>query len=126
MDRTIVSSEKAPAAVGPYSQAVIAGELVFTAGTLPLDRETGRVVGEDIVGQTEQVLANLAAVLEAAGSSLDKVLKTTVFLTDMDDFAAMNTVYAGFFASEPPARATVQVGALPKGSVVEIEAIALK
>ena len=126
MDRTIVSSQKAPAAVGPYSQAVTAGGLVFTAGTLPLDRETGRLVGEDIVGQTRQVLTNLAAVLEAAGSSLDKVLKTTVFLTDMDDFAAMNKVYAGFFASEPPARSTVQVGALPKGSLVEIEAIASK
>ena len=126
MNRSIVSTDRAPAAVGPYSQAVAAGDLVFTAGQVALDPQTGDLVGEDVRAQTRQVMENLAAVLSAAGSSLDKVVKTTVFLTKMDDFAAMNSVYAEFFASNPPARSTVQVGALPKGSLVEIEAIAVR
>jgi 2-iminobutanoate/2-iminopropanoate deaminase len=124
--RTVVSTDKAPAAVGPYSQGVVVGDLVFTAGQIALDPQTGDLVGEDVSAQTRRVIENLAAVLSAAGSSLDKVVKTTVFLTNMDDFAAMNSVYAEFFASNPPARSTVQVGALPKGSLVEIEAIAGK
>lgn len=126
MKRTVVSTDKAPAAVGPYSQGVVVGDLVFTAGQIALDPQTGDLVGEDVSAQTRRVIENLAAVLSAAGSSLDKVVKTTVFLTNMDDFAAMNSVYAEFFASNPPARSTVQVGALPKGSLVEIEAIAGK
>ena len=126
MNRSIVSTDRAPAAVGPYSQAVAAGDLVFTAGQVALDPQTGDLVGEDVRAQTRQVMENLAAVLSAAGSSLDKVVKTTVFLTKMDDFAAMNSVYAEFFASNPPARSTVQVGALPRGCLIEIEAIAVR
>jgi len=126
MDRTIVSTDKAPGAVGPYSQAVIVGDLVFTAGAIALDPKTGELVGEEIGAQTRQVLKNVQGVLEAAGSSLDQVVKTTVFLTDMGNFAQMNSVYAEFFPSHPPARSTVQVGALPKGALLEIEAIALR
>ena len=126
MDRTIVSTDKAPGAVGPYSQAVVAGDLVFTAGAIALDPKTGELVGEEIGAQTRQVLKNVQGVLEAAGSSLDQVVKTTVFLTDMGNFAQMNSVYAEFFPSHPPARSTVQVGALPKGALLEIEAIALR
>jgi 2-iminobutanoate/2-iminopropanoate deaminase len=124
MDRTIVSTDKAPGAVGPYSQAVIIGDLVFASGAIPLDPNTGEMVGEEIGAQTRQVLENVQGVLEAAGSSLDRVVKTTVFLTDMGSFAQMNSVYAEFFSSHPPARSTVQVGALPKGALVEIESIA--
>lgn len=126
MDRTSVSTDKAPAAGGPYSQAVVAGDLVYTAGTLPLDPVTGDLVGEDITTQTRQVLKNLSSVLEAGGSSLGKVVKTTVFLTDLDDFKGMNSVYGEFFLETPPARSTVQVGPLAKGSLVEIEAIAVR
>lgn len=124
MDRTIVSTEKAPAAVGPYSQGVVAGGFVFTAGSLPLDPETGDIVGGDIAAQTQQALTNVQRILEAVGSSLDKVVKTTVFLTDMENFAEMNAAYGEFFSSNPPARSTVQVGPLAKGALVEIEAIA--
>lgn len=126
MKRTIVSTEKAPAAVGPYSQAAVAGDFVFTAGQLPFDPGTGQVVGEDITTQTRQAINNLARVLEAAGSSLDQVLKTTVFLTHMDDFGGMNLVYSEFFGSNPPARSTVQVGPLAKGALIELEAIAVR
>jgi len=126
MDRTIVSTDKAPGAVGPYSQAVVAGDLVFTAGAIALDPKTGELVGEEIGAQTRQVLKNVQGVLEAAGSSLDLVVKTTVFLTDMGNFAQMNSVYAEFFPSHPPARSTVQIGPLPKGALLEIEAIALR
>ena len=126
MQRTIVSTDKAPAAVGPYSQGVVVGDLVFTAGQIPVDPQTGEVVGEDILSQTRQAIENVAAVLAAAGSSLDKVVKTTVFLTSMENFPAMNSVYAEFFASDPPARSTVQVGPLAKGSLIEIEAIAVR
>jgi len=123
MKREIISTDKAPAAVGPYSQAVRVGDLVFTAGQVALDPATGKLVEGGIEEQTRQVLQNLAAVLEAAGSSLDRVVKTTVFLKDMGDFAAMNAVYAEFFPTDPPARSTVEVSDLALGALVEIEAI---
>ncbi|WP_025322775.1 RidA family protein [Deferrisoma camini] len=120
-----VTTDNAPQAIGPYSQAVVAGGFVFCSGQIPLDPATGEMVEEDVATQTRQVLENLKAVLEAAGSGLDRVVKTTVFLADMGDFAAMNRVYAGFFDDVPPARAAVEVAALPKGARVEIEAVAL-
>ncbi len=126
MDRTVVSTDKAPAAVGPYSQAIIAGEFVFTAGTLPLDPKTGEVIGDEIGAQVQQALSNLQQVLEAAGSSLDRVVKTTVFLTDFGNFGQMNSVYAEFFTSAPPARSTVEIGPLPKGILVQIDAVAVR
>lgn len=126
MERKIVATEKAPRAVGPYSQAVIAGGFVFTAGMLALDPQTGDVVGEDIGAQTRQALSNVQGILEAAGSSLDRVVKTTVFLRDIRDFPQMNAVYAEFFPADPPARSTVEVGPLPKGALIEIDAVALK
>jgi 2-iminobutanoate/2-iminopropanoate deaminase len=119
-----VATESAPAAIGPYSQAVISGNLVFTAGQIALDPQTMEMVGEDTAAQTEQVLTNLRAVLEAAGSGLDRVVKTTVYLADMGDFAAMNEVYARHFGEHRPARAVVQAAALPKGGRVEIDAVA--
>jgi 2-iminobutanoate/2-iminopropanoate deaminase len=125
MKREIIATDKAPAAVGPYSQAVRAGDFVFTAGQIPLDPATGRLVEGGIEAQTRQVLTNLSAVLQAAGTSLASVTKTTVFLTDMGDFKAMNGVYAEFFPAAPPARSTVQVAALPLGARVEIEAVAV-
>lgn len=122
---THVSTEAAPAAIGPYSQAVsTAGPLLFTSGQLPIDPQTGAFVPGGIAEQTAQVLKNLQAVLEAGGSSLGRVVKTTVFLKDMNDFAAMNAVYASFFTNSPPARSTVEVARLPKDSLVEIEAVA--
>ena len=121
-----VSTEQAPAAIGPYSQAIIAGNLVFTAGQIPLDPTTMEVVGSDIVAQTEQVFTNLRGVLEGAGSSLDQVVKATVFLQDLGDFAAMNEVYAKHFGDHKPARSAVEVAALPKGVMIEVEAVALK
>jgi 2-iminobutanoate/2-iminopropanoate deaminase len=126
MERKIVATERAPRAAGPYSQAVIAGGFVFTAGMLALDPQTGDVVGEDIGAQTRQALSNVQGILEAAGSSLDRVVKTTVFLRDIRDFPQMNAVYAKFFPSDPPARSTVEVGPLPKGALIEIDAIALR
>jgi 2-iminobutanoate/2-iminopropanoate deaminase len=125
MERTIVSTAQAPQAIGPYSQAVAAGGLVFCSGQIPLTPE-GSLVEGDINAQTRQVLMNLTGVLEAAGSSLAQVVKTTVFLADMNDFATMNQVYAEFFSSAPPARSTVQVARLPRDVRVEIEAVALK
>jgi len=124
-DRQVIHSAGAPAAVGPYSQAVRAGRLVYTAGQIGLDPATGRLVAPDVPAQTHQALANLRAVLDAAGTSLDRVVKSTVFLTDMADFAAMNAVYAGYFPSAPPARSTVAVAALPLGARVEIEVVAV-
>ena len=118
-----VQTTAAPAAIGPYSQAKIVGNLVFTSGQIPLCPAAGEVVGTTIEAQTEQVCKNLSAVLEAAGSSLDKVIKTTCFLADMADFAAFNGVYAQFFTGNP-ARSCVAVKALPKGVLVEVEAIA--
>lgn len=126
MERRGISTADAPAAIGPYSQAVRIGQLVFTSGQIPMDPESGEMVGEDdIRAQTERVLDNLAAVLAAAGSSFSRVVKTTIFLTDLGDFAAVNEVYARRFEGiEPPARSTVEVAALPRGANVEIEMIA--
>ena len=125
MEREVIATEKAPAAVGPYSQAIRVGGFVFTAGQVAIDPATGKLVEGRIEEQTRQVLRNIAAVLEAAGSSLDKVVKTTVFLKDMSDFKAMNGVYGQFFANGPPARSTVEVTALALGALLEIDAIAV-
>lgn len=119
-----VQTLKAPAAIGPYSQAIIAGGFVFTAGQIPLDPGTGEMMAGDIGVQAERVLDNLKAVLDAAGSSLTNVVKCTVFLADIADFAAVNEVYARYFTEPYPARSAVQVAALPKGARVEIEAVA--
>ena len=126
MQRQIISTDKAPAAVGPYSQGVQIGDLVYTAGQIPLDPATGRLVEGDIEAQTRQVLSNLKAIVEAAGSSMSHVVKTTVFMVDMGEFKAMNGVYSEFFPAAPPARSTVQVGALPLGARIEIEVVAIK
>lgn len=123
MQKEIVSTEKAPPAVGPYSQAVIAGGLIFTAGQLGIDPRTGELA-EGIEAQTRQALTNLGAILKSAGNSLDRVVKTTVFLAHLEDFAAMNTVYSEFFPLQPPARSTVGAAQLPRGALVEIEVIA--
>ncbi|HJP95648.1 MAG TPA: RidA family protein [Pyrinomonadaceae bacterium] len=123
--RQQIQTKNAPAAIGPYSQAIKAGGLVFVSGQIPIDPQTGEFVAGGITEQTEQVLKNLAAVLEAAGSGLDRVVKTTVFLADMKEFSGMNEVYARFFQSPPPARATVAAAGLPRDARVEIEAIAL-
>jgi 2-iminobutanoate/2-iminopropanoate deaminase len=125
MTRSIVSTSDAPAAIGPYSQAITLDELVFCSGQIPLTPQ-GNIVEGDVAAQTRQVLTNLKGVLEAAGSSLGQVLKTTVFLADMNDFQAMNTVYGEFFSADPPARSTVQVARLPRDVRVEIEAIATR
>lgn len=119
----IVFTENAPAAIGPYSQALTTGSLVFTSGQIPINPATGNVESDTIEGQTEQVCKNLAAVLEAAGSSLEKVIKTTCFLSDMGNFAAFNQVYAQYFTGKP-ARSCVAVKELPKGVLAEVEAIA--
>jgi 2-iminobutanoate/2-iminopropanoate deaminase len=126
MEREIVATDKAPAAVGPYSQAVVVGEFVFTAGQIAIDPQTGQLIRGGIVEETRQVLRNLAAVLDAAGSSLDKVVKTTIFLSDIADFQNVNRVYGEFFPSAPPARSTVEVGRLPLGALIGIEALAVK
>lgn len=123
--REKIQTEAAPQAIGPYSQAICANGLVFASGQIPIDPSTGQFVSGGIAEQTEQVLRNLAAVLESAGSGLDRVVKTTVFLVDMDEFTAMNEVYGRFFTAEPPARATVQAARLPRDARVEIDAIAL-
>lgn len=120
-----VSTTDAPRAIGPYSQGVKAGGFVFVSGQVAIDPATNKMIEGDIRAQTERVLKNVTAILEAAGSSLDQVVKTTVFLKNMEDFVPMNEVYATFFASEPPARATVEASKLPKDMLVEIEAIAL-
>jgi len=122
--KKVVTTDKAPKAIGPYSVASCFGNLVFSAGQIGLDPRTGELVPGGIEAQTRQVLSNLQAVLEAAGSSLERVLKTTVFLQDMNDFARMNAVYAEFFQENYPARSTVQAAGLPKGAAVEIEAVA--
>jgi 2-iminobutanoate/2-iminopropanoate deaminase len=123
--REAVTSSDAPAAIGPYSQAIRANGLVFCSGQTPMDPATGQVVSGGIAAQTERVLKNLSAVLEAAGTSMDKVVKTSVFLKDMNDFTAMNEVYGRFFEGEPPARSTIQAARLPKDALVEIDVIAL-
>jgi 2-iminobutanoate/2-iminopropanoate deaminase len=122
----IVSTDRAPRAIGPYSQGIVAGSHVFTAGQVGLDPATTELVAGGIAEQTDRVLKNLAGVLEAAGSSLQQVVKTTVFLADMADFAAMNAVYERHFGSHKPARSTVAVAQLPRNARVEIEAVALK
>ena len=125
MQREIISTDKAPAAVGPYSQAVRVGDFVFTAGQIPLNPATGQMVEGGIEVQTRQALTNVGAVLEAAGTSLSNVVKTTVFMADMGEFKAMNSVYAEFFPAAPPARSAVQAAALPLGARIEIEAVAI-
>ena len=119
----VIQTNAAPAAIGPYSQAIISGDLVFTSGQIPLSPESGQVAGSSITEQTEQVIKNLSAVLNAAGSSIDKAVKTTCFLADMNDFAAFNDVYAKYFTGKP-ARSTVAVKQLPRNVLVEIEAVA--
>lgn len=126
MQRERVSTTSAPAAIGPYSQAIITDNMVFASGQIALDPDTGQLVGEDVREQTRRALQNVAAVLNAAGSSPAQVLKTTVFLTTMANFTAMNEVYAEFFPAPPPARSTVAVAELPKSALVEIEVIALR
>ena len=123
--KEIISTENAPGAIGPYSQAIKAGNIVFCSGQIPIDPQTGNFVSENVAEQTRQVLKNLSAVLEAAGTNLNNVVKTTVFLADMNDFAAMNEIYAEFFNENKPARATVQAARLPRDARVEIECIAL-
>src|SRR6185369_5661545 len=123
MTKETISTDKAPGAIGPYSQAIKVGDLVFCSGQIPIDPVTGEFVSQDVAEQTKQVLKNLSAVLEAAGSGLGKVVKTTVFLADMGDFAAMNDVYAEFFSENKPARATVQAARLPRDARVEIDCI---
>lgn len=118
-----IATEKAPAAIGPYSQAVVSGNLVYTSGQIALDPKTGSLVGENIAAQTEQVMKNLDALLTAAGSSLEKAVKTTCFLSDMADFAAFNEVY-GKYLTEKPARSCIAAKALPKGALVEVEVVA--
>jgi len=125
MARSVIATADAPQAIGPYSQAIALDNLVFCSGQIPLT-PAGALVEGDISDQTRQVLTNLSGLLAACGSSLDRVLKTTVFLADMNDFVAMNAIYAEFFTSEPPARSTVQVARLPRDVRVEIEAIALR
>lgn len=125
MGRTPISTTAAPAAIGPYSQAIATGGFIFTSGQIALDPSTGQLIAGDVQDQTRRVLDNVKAVLEAAGSSLENVVKTTVFLTKMADFAAMNEVYATYFTSAPPARSTIAVAELPRGAAVEIEVLAL-
>jgi 2-iminobutanoate/2-iminopropanoate deaminase len=125
LKREIVSTTEAPAAIGPYSQAVRVGELVYTAGQIPLVPGTGKLIEGDIKLQTRQVMQNLSHVLVAAGSSLEHVVKTTIFLADLADFAAVNEIYGSFFKSDPPARSTVQVSALPLSARIEIEVVAV-
>ena len=122
--KDIIQTKDAPAAIGPYSQAVRAGEFLFASGQIPLDPQTGQFVAGGVAEQTEQVLRNLQAVLAAASLSLAQVVKTTVFLADMEDFTAMNEVYGRYFTEQPPARATVQAARLPRDARVEIEVIA--
>jgi 2-iminobutanoate/2-iminopropanoate deaminase len=126
MTLNTVATDKAPKAIGPYSQAIVADGIVYTAGQVALDPQTGELVGSTVAEQTDQALKNIAAVLVAAGSSLGQVVKTTVYLADMADFAAMNEVYARHFGGHRPARSTVQAAGLPKGARVEIDAIAIR
>lgn len=123
--KEIISTENAPGAIGPYSQAVKVNGMVFCSGQIPIDVKTGEFVSNDVAEQTHQVLKNLSAVLEAAGSSLNNVVKTTVFLADMNDFTVVNEIYAGYFSDNKPARATVQAARLPRDARVEIDCIAV-
>jgi 2-iminobutanoate/2-iminopropanoate deaminase len=126
MQRERITTPHAPAAIGPYSQAIAYGELVFASGQIALDPQTGQLIEGDVRAQTRQALENLSAVLQQAGTSLAQVAKTTVFLTTMGNFAAMNEVYGEYFSGEPPARSTVAVAELPRAALVEIEAIAIR
>jgi 2-iminobutanoate/2-iminopropanoate deaminase len=125
MTREVVQTDKAPKAVGPYEQAIKANGFIYTAGQIPIDPKTANFVAGDISAQTRQVLENLKAVLEAGGSALDRVVKATVFLKNMADFAAMNEVYTQYFGSTKPARSTVAVAELPRGALIEIDLVAL-
>jgi 2-iminobutanoate/2-iminopropanoate deaminase len=125
MDKTQISTTQAPAAIGPYSQAIRSGQFLYTSGQIPLDPTTGTIVGDDVQTQTHRVLQNMQALLESAGASLNSVIKTTVFLTSMSDFQAMNEVYATYFGDVAPARSTVAVVELPRKALVEIECVAL-
>ena len=124
--KTIISTPGAPAAIGPYSQAVEAGGFIFISGQLPVDPATGEMEAADTALQTSAVIRNIEAILKSRGLTLDNVVKTTVFMTDLGEFRKMNEVYARFFAKDPPARATIEVKALPKAALVEIEAVAVK
>ena len=124
-EKKVIITDQAPKAIGPYSAGVIAGQFIYTAGQAGLNPQTGQLVSGGIEAETRQTFTNLQNILEAGGSSLAQVVKTTVFLRDMADFAAMNLVYAGFFTEIPPARSTIQAAALPMGAVVEIEAVAI-
>jgi 2-iminobutanoate/2-iminopropanoate deaminase len=123
--RTVIATDRGPKAIGPYSQAIKANGLVFLSGQIPLDPATQQLIAGEVAAQTEQVLQNISAILDAAGTSLSRVIKTTVFLKNMNDFAAMNEVYGRHFSTEPPARSTVEVARLPKDVLVEIDVIAL-
>ncbi len=125
MSKRIVRTEEAPEAIGPYSQGVVAGGFVYTAGQLALDPKTGQLVPGDVRIQTKRVMENIKAILESAGTSLANVVKTTVFLRDMNDFGAMNEIYGSYFQEDPPARSTFQVAKLPRDGAVEIEVVAL-
>lgn len=125
MNKKIINTESAPAAIGPYSQSVLAGNILFISGQLPIDPETGKFAGNNIKSQTEQSLKNIESILEKAGCTMDNVVKTTVLLNDMGDFAKMNEVYAKFFTKDYPARAAYEVAKLPKDALVEIEAVAV-
>ena len=122
--KKIISTNEAPAAIGPYSQAVRSGSLMFCSGQIPLDPKSGEIVGGDIAVQTRRVMDNIAALLRAEALGFDKIVKTTIFLTNLGDFQTVNEIYGSYFKEEPPARSTVQVAALPKGANVEIEVIA--
>lgn len=126
MNKTIISTDKAPAAIGPYSQAIVVGDMIFTSGVIPIIPETGELETGDIKAQAKQAIGNLINLLEAAGANADSVVKTTVFIKDMNDFAAINEVYATFFTDNYPARSCVEVARLPKDVLIEIEAVALK
>ena len=122
--KKIISTSEAPAAIGPYSQAVRSGRFLFCSGQIPLDPKSGQIISGDIAAQTRRVLDNIAAVLRAEGLTFDNAVKTTIFLTDLGDFQTVNEIYGSYFKQDPPARSTVQVSALPKGAKVEIEVIA--
>ncbi len=126
MERKVVYTEKAPKPVGPYSQAIIAGDFIFTAGQIPIDPKTNQIVQADIKEQTRQVLENLKAVLESAGATFDDVVKVTVYMKDLNEFSAMNEVYSEYFKNSPPARTTVEVSRLPRDVKIEIDLIAVK
>jgi 2-iminobutanoate/2-iminopropanoate deaminase len=123
--KKIISTTEAPAAVGPYSQAIRAGNLIFCSGQIPLDPKSGKIVEGDITAQARRVMENITAVLRAEGMTFENIVKTTIFLTDLGDFQTVNELYGSYFKSDPPARSTVQVSALPKGANVEIEVIAI-